>query len=85
MNRIFECQVPAFLGEDNLPPGSQLGWGWPYPSLCRGPEIHSSPLPFPGDGCLLRTSHRRDLEVGGGRDKIQRKNMKFFLDSFLRE
>lgn len=78
MNRIFECQVPGSLGEDNLPPGSQFGWGWPSWIPCRGPETQATPLLVPGDGCLLRTSHRRDSEVGGGRDEIQRKKMNFF-------
>lgn len=69
MNRIFECQVPVPFVEDNLTPGSQFNWGWPYPVSAEDQRHTPLLFLFPWPGHLLRTSHRRDSEVGGDRDQ----------------
>lgn len=81
MNRIFECQVPRFLLEDHLPPGSQFNWTGhaqvpaeghrPRHLLRRGPPVANQPQ-----------EGQRWVEA---EIKAQRGKINSFVDSFLRE
>lgn len=73
MNRIFECQVPAFLVQDRLSPGSQFSRDGRAQVPTEGRD-----MPLPVAGHLLKPSHGSDSEVGGGRGPGSESKDKFF-------